>query len=420
MTLVLGSLGLCSASCWIRDLSDAEFMTSPGMKIALKVPLPGKLGVMEPNNPSTAFGHDPGENDQHVFVAGKSVPDDTTPCSRTDESTGRIEGLGSSVTFVPMVMTPRSSGLVDTPMPSFSENPMTSCGRGEDPMLLAQTEDPTLLVHTEDPRTLVGDGPRSSLRSTEDPDDPRAEGRLFVDSLFVDDESPNLPPGNVYASSSSWSSDSRVSSDEDPLDEVQQTKKARKKAKVKVCLNLPGSSLSDEKSLQHLRRKCGISKEIVLVASSLADRDKIKKDCDDKLTKLKSRCTKAEGEIVQLRGELSSASDLPRTRIEIGGKVQNDMLNLAEIDANLEFIGLLQGSEPLDLPTEVKALHDRRHPIYDARDVFADLLASIRRVLEIHVVSAGAVEASVAVDDDVEVTDKDNVEVTDDDEDAED
>ncbi|KFK22105.1 hypothetical protein AALP_AAs56774U000300 [Arabis alpina] len=178
---------------------------------------------------------------------------------------------------------------------------------------------------------------------------------------------------------------------------------------------------------------------------------KIKRDCDDKLTKLKSRCTKAEGEIVQLRGELSSASDLQRCRIDdavaemargfaerasevagllakIAGKVKNDMLNLAEIDWNLEFIGLLQGSEPPDLPTEVKALRERRHLIYDAHDVFADLLASVWRVLEIQVFFAGAAEASVAVDDDVEVTNEDDMEVTNeddvqvtnDDEDAED
>ncbi|KFK40618.1 hypothetical protein AALP_AA2G019700 [Arabis alpina] len=174
---------------------------------------------------------------------------------------------------------------------------------------------------------------------------------------------------------------------------------------------------------------------------------KVKKDCDYKLAKLKLRCTKAEGEVVQLRGELSSANDLQRSRIgeaiaeardemargfaertrkvhgllaEISAKVQNDMLNFAEIDANLEFIGLLQGSEPLDFPTEVKALRERRHPIYDAHDVFADLLASVQRVLEIPEVSAGATEASIAVDDDVEVTDEDDVEVTDDDEDAED
>ncbi|KFK29377.1 hypothetical protein AALP_AA7G125800 [Arabis alpina] len=148
---------------------------------------------------------------------------------------------------------------------------------------------------------------------------------------------------------------------------------------------------------------------------------------------------------VQLRGELSSANDLQRSRIkdvvaevkdemargfsertskvagllaEIGGKAQNDMLNLTEIDVNLEFIGLLQGLEPPGLSPEVKVLHGRRHPIYDTHDVFADLLASVRRVLEIHVVLAGAAEASVAFA--VNDNDEDDVEATDDDENAED
>ncbi|KFK40784.1 hypothetical protein AALP_AA2G040500 [Arabis alpina] len=160
---------------------------------------------------------------------------------------------------------------------------------------------------------------------------------------------------------------------------------------------------------------------------------RVKKDYEDKLSKLKSRCAKAEGETVRLRGELSSASDLQRTRIdaavaeardemtrsfvvrtsevvgllaEIGGKVQNDMLNLTEIDANLEFIGLLQGSNPPDLPAEVKTLRKRRQPIYDAHDVFADLLASVRRVLEIPTAPAGA------VDDDVELSDEVDAEAT--------
>ncbi|KFK26030.1 hypothetical protein AALP_AA8G194500 [Arabis alpina] len=147
---------------------------------------------------------------------------------------------------------------------------------------------------------------------------------------------------------------------------------------------------------------------------------------------------------LQLRGELSSASDLQRSRIEdavaevkdemargfsgrtsevaglfaeIGGKAQNDMLNLSEIDANLEFIGLLQGSEPPDLSTEVKSLHGRRHPIYDAHDMFADLLASVQRVLGIPGIPVGAAEASVAAaaDDDDEASDDDDVEATDDD-----
>ncbi|KFK22512.1 hypothetical protein AALP_AAs53687U000100 [Arabis alpina] len=166
---------------------------------------------------------------------------------------------------------------------------------------------------------------------------------------------------------------------------------------------------------------------------------RVKKDYEDKLSKLKSRCAKAEGETVRLRGELSSASDLQRSRIdaavaeardemtrsfvvrtsevagllaEIGGKVQNDMLNLTEIDANLEFIGLLQGSDPPGLPTEVETLRQRRHLIYDAHDVFGDLLASVRRVLETPTAPAGAVETSAAGDDDVELSDEDDVEPT--------
>ncbi|KFK31535.1 hypothetical protein AALP_AA6G125000 [Arabis alpina] len=160
---------------------------------------------------------------------------------------------------------------------------------------------------------------------------------------------------------------------------------------------------------------------------------RVKKDYEDKLSKLKSRCAKAEGETVRLTGELSSASDLQRSRIdtavaeardemtrgfvertsevvgllaEIGGRAQNDMLNLTEIDANLEFIGLLQGSEPPNLSTEVKSLRGRSHPIYDAHDVFADLLASVRRVLEIPTAPAGS------VDDNVESSDEYVVEVT--------
>ncbi|KFK40202.1 hypothetical protein AALP_AA3G343300 [Arabis alpina] len=92
----------------------------------------------------------------------------------------------------------------------------------------------------------------------------------------LNDEDPNIPPGRADVSPCSSSSDSQASSDdEDTLDEVQQTKKAKKakkKAKVKVRPNPHGSSLSDARSLQRLRRKCGISEEIVLVASSPADR----------------------------------------------------------------------------------------------------------------------------------------------------
>ncbi|KFK24164.1 hypothetical protein AALP_AAs73299U000200 [Arabis alpina] len=130
---------------------------------------------------------------------------------------------------------------------------------------------------------------------------------------------------------------------------------------------------------------------------------KIKKVCDDKLAKLKSRCTKAEGEIVLLRGERSSASDFQSTRIgEPVAEAKDEMAH-----------GF--GPTPPDLSTEVKALCERCVPIYDARDVFEDLLACVQRELEIPEVYAPVVEADVAADDDVEVgaTDGYDAEVTD-------
>ncbi|KFK22162.1 hypothetical protein AALP_AAs50609U000200 [Arabis alpina] len=152
---------------------------------------------------------------------------------------------------------------------------------------------------------------------------------------------------------------------------------------------------------------------------------KSKKECDDKLAKVKSRCTKAEDEIFSLRGELSFASDLQSTRIgeadaaardemargfegrvsevagllaKIGGKAQTNMLDLAEIEANLEFIGLHQGSELPVPPTEIKKLCRQKIPIYDA-----------------HVVADDDVEADATDGDDAEVGDNDVV--ADDDED---
>ncbi|KFK23199.1 hypothetical protein AALP_AAs41740U000100 [Arabis alpina] len=161
---------------------------------------------------------------------------------------------------------------------------------------------------------------------------------------------------------------------------------------------------------------------------------KLKKECNTKLPKLKSRCTKGEDEIASLRSQLSSPSDLQSTRIDeavaaareetargfeervsevaglltvIGGKAQADMLDLAEIDANLEFIGLLQGPKPPDLLTKIKALRLREALIYDAYNMFEDLLARVRRVLEIPEVSVAGVEVDAADDDDVEASDDD-------------
>ncbi|KFK41000.1 hypothetical protein AALP_AA2G072400 [Arabis alpina] len=122
---------------------------------------------------------------------------------------------------------------------------------------------------------------------------------------------------------------------------------------------------------------------------------KIKNDYDTKLAKLKLRYEMA-------RGFARRVSEVAGLLAEIGEKAQNNMMNLAEIKANLEFIGLLQGPTPPELSTEVKALGERRAPIYDARDVFEDLLASVREVLGISEVYA-AFEGSAAADDDVEV-----------------
>ncbi|KFK28886.1 hypothetical protein AALP_AA7G060400 [Arabis alpina] len=81
----------------------------------------------------------------------------------------------------------------------------------------------------------------------------------------LNDEDPELPSGNVFPSSSFSSYGLRASSDEsddeDTFVEVEQKRKAKKvkkKAKAKARPDPPGSSLSDEKSLKRLRKKCGI------------------------------------------------------------------------------------------------------------------------------------------------------------------
>ncbi|KFK22417.1 hypothetical protein AALP_AAs60104U000600 [Arabis alpina] len=152
-----------------------------------------------------------------------------------------------------------SSGTDVAMVPSGTTGVAATSGSGH----LAKTVDFEVFGREESPTVLtlggevlvslirrVGD-PRFSLELAEDPANPRAEGRLFVDSLLVNDESPNLPPGKADASSASSSFDSQVSSDksddEDMFVEVEQTKKAKKakkKGKVKVRPDPPGSSLS--------------------------------------------------------------------------------------------------------------------------------------------------------------------------------
>ncbi|KFK22232.1 hypothetical protein AALP_AAs42893U000200 [Arabis alpina] len=104
----------------------------------------------------------------------------------------------------------------------------------------------------------------------------RGEDALGIGGTIpLNDKDPELPPGRADASYSSSSFDSQVSSDksddEGMFIEVEQTRKA-KKAKVKARPDPSGSFLSNVKSLKRLRKKCGISEEIVLVAPTLADR----------------------------------------------------------------------------------------------------------------------------------------------------
>ncbi|KFK32076.1 hypothetical protein AALP_AA6G196400 [Arabis alpina] len=68
---------------------------------------------------------------------------------------------------------------------------------------------------------------------------------------------------------------------------------------------------------------------------------------------------------------------------QLGGKAKEDMMDLAEVDANLEFIKLLQGKKVPKLEDEVKRLKGQQDGIYDAWDVFKELLADVKEVLGI-------------------------------------
>ncbi|KFK24108.1 hypothetical protein AALP_AAs40209U000100 [Arabis alpina] len=148
----------------------------------------------------------------------------------------------------------------------------------DDPMRLARHDSFTSVKRRDRP----GDDPTRSVRQGGDPttlNESTEVTNVVEDSWFVDDTDQQLPPGKVDASlspPSSSSSGSRVSSferdDEDMLGEVEQTKQVAPKLKAKVRPNPPGSTLSDKKSLQRLRKKCGISEEIVLVLPDSADR----------------------------------------------------------------------------------------------------------------------------------------------------
>ncbi|KFK28885.1 hypothetical protein AALP_AA7G060400 [Arabis alpina] len=68
---------------------------------------------------------------------------------------------------------------------------------------------------------------------------------------------------------------------------------------------------------------------------------KVKKDYDDKLVKLKFRCTKAKGEVIQLRGEVNSARDLQRSRIDDAVAEARDEMTRSFAERTREVVGSL-------------------------------------------------------------------------------
>ncbi|KFK26429.1 hypothetical protein AALP_AA8G247100 [Arabis alpina] len=305
VTSVPGSLGLCSASCWLCDLSDAAFMTSPEVKTTSKIPSPGRLlfVVMETKELGPVDGIESvglGEDVILLLEPTRSHSPSPTKSQHLDPDDSRL--LGGVLPVFPKV--PRPPSGYDGPSMSSSIDPSTRSSGGTDVSLTSG--------NTDVPMTAIG--PRAStsqglgvlttrdsdvlgcsseaLRSTP-PDETEGTGaevnglrsrdadetRVMDGVIPLNDEDPNLPLGRAEASCSFSSSDSRASSDEDDdedmFDEVEKTKKAKKvkkKANVKVRPDPPGSSLSNDKSLRHLRKKCGISEEIVLVALTLADK----------------------------------------------------------------------------------------------------------------------------------------------------
>ncbi|KFK41280.1 hypothetical protein AALP_AA2G109600 [Arabis alpina] len=253
-------------------------------------------------------------------------------------------------------------------------------------------------------------------------------------SRFIDDIYPMLPPGYADASlssPSSSSSGSRGSSvegdDEDLLVEVEQMKKAKRKRKVKVRHVPLASTLSDEKSLQRVWKKCGVSEEIGSRGSSVEGDDedllvevehtkkaKRKRNVkvrhvplgstlsDEKyLQGLQKKCGISE-EIVlvvvedtrvleavdmaredmirDIEGRVSRVAEL---LAKLGGKAKEDMLDLGEIDANLKFIKVLQGKKVPKPVDEVKRLRGQQGEIYEGWDVFREFIADVKEVIRI-------------------------------------
>ncbi|KFK23202.1 hypothetical protein AALP_AAs41740U000200 [Arabis alpina] len=98
----------------------------------------------------------------------------------------------------------------------------------------------------------------------------------------------------------------------------------------------------------------------------LEEEVKNKKDLDTKVEHLELDCAKDIGMIAKLRSR----------------KAKEDMLDFVEIDQKLEFIEDIQ-KKKTKLEVEVERLEGQRADIYDAREVFKELLTEVMEVLGI-------------------------------------
>lgn len=68
---------------------------------------------------------------------------------------------------------------------------------------------------------------------------------------------------------------------------------------------------------------------------------------------------------------------------KIGGQPKEDMLDLAQIKRNLQFIGLLRGEEPPSLDAEVKYLTEPKGVVDGAYEEFSRLVADLKEDLQV-------------------------------------
>lgn len=68
---------------------------------------------------------------------------------------------------------------------------------------------------------------------------------------------------------------------------------------------------------------------------------------------------------------------------KIDGEPKEDMLDLAQIKSNLQFIGSIQDDEPPFLDSEAKKLTEQKGDLEGGHEVFTKLVADLKEVLRV-------------------------------------